>query len=622
MAVEQELATIKKPKDKPEKVTKAEYERRILEIAKCKRDIIYFAEKYYRIINLDKGLHVIKLYDIQKELLKFLVDNNKVIVCSGRQQGKSTIYCIYTLWLTCFFPEKKVLILANKASTALELVQRIITGYEYLPSWLKPACTVLNKGEISFANMSSIKGYASSSDAARGSSGNVVIMDEFAFLQKNIADKVFTSMYPVISSSMNGKFIIVSTPNGVDNLYYDIWQKAHSKNVNENQDGWKPFTMYWWQVPGHDEKWKEEQIAAIGPTRFAQEFNNEFLANSATRKLIPDDILERYRIDLSEKKAKGLLKGKELKIFSEHNDSFYVFKMWHEFRPNRTYLASGDIAEGIGGDSSVLYVWDITNLDNITMCAKFSSTQVSTIEFAYIVKNILKLYNNPWFVAERNGISGGMLESLHITYQYENIVTEGKNGELGVYSHIQNKSKSCLWARDMLTTNGFGFTFYDVDLIDEMGTFAKKNNKGINLVYSAMSGAHDDHIMSFIWMTYILQPEIIERYYIVCDTFTNLGNIYPKVVLPLREYKEEDVQEITNDKTYQEFLEFKSDLVSKLGEKYKEEMELQYQLNKRGGFGYDFDPYFGEIPYQQPINSQMNGNDYMNPSNRPPVFFV
>lgn len=57
----------------------------MLEIARCKRDIVYFAENYYRVINLDKGLHIIKLYDIQKEFLRFLVDNNKVICVSGRQ---------------------------------------------------------------------------------------------------------------------------------------------------------------------------------------------------------------------------------------------------------------------------------------------------------------------------------------------------------------------------------------------------------------------------------------------------------------------------------------------------------------------------------------------------------
>ena len=66
------------------------------------------------------------------------------------------------------------MILANKAATALELLGRIETGYEYLPHWIKPACLVFNKGEITFSNLSSIRAFASSSDAARGFSANCV----------------------------------------------------------------------------------------------------------------------------------------------------------------------------------------------------------------------------------------------------------------------------------------------------------------------------------------------------------------------------------------------------------------------------------------------------------------
>jgi hypothetical protein len=81
---ELELASVKKPGEK-EHISREEFEWRIKEIAKCKRDIVYFAEHFYRIVNLDKGLHVIKLYDVQKDLLRFMVNNTRVIVCSGRQ---------------------------------------------------------------------------------------------------------------------------------------------------------------------------------------------------------------------------------------------------------------------------------------------------------------------------------------------------------------------------------------------------------------------------------------------------------------------------------------------------------------------------------------------------------
>ena len=630
--MEEQLATIKKPGE-IEKISDDEFQRRVIEIAKCKRDIVYFAEKYYRVINLDKGLHIIKLYDIQKEFLRFLVDNNKVICVSGRQQGKSTIYCIYALWYACFHPEKKIMILANKAATALELLGRIIMGYEYLPHWIKPACLVLNKGEITFSNMSSIRAFASSSDAARGFSANCVILDEFAFLQKNIADKLFTSMYPVISSSKNGKFIIVSTPNGTDNLYYDIWCQANSKEVGKNLEGWKPFEMYWYQVPGHSEAWKQKQIAAIGAQRFAQEFDNQFLAKSDNKKLIPDDVLEKYRIKISEYKAQDI-KSKKQKIVSQNEDELYEFDMWHEFKPNRTYLASADISEGIGSDASVLYIWDVTDLSNIVMCAKFSSNVTSLVQFAYVASKMLALYNNPWLAAERNGVSAGMLDSLRITYGYQKIMVENKKREPGIYSHVQVKSKACLWARDMMTTSCFGWTIYDKDLVDELAIFVKKDTKGVQNVYHAMPGpnSHDDHVMAFIWGAYALHNDRVQDYFMVIDTVTTqIGQVYAQYLQPLEAYDPNDVAKLTNDPLYKDFLSYKEEL-NKLGHKMLTEIEKE---DSNDVFKYQKpDAYFGDDDggswnttpldwnmrpnaQQTPHNISLNGNNYS-----PPPFFV
>lgn len=109
MIENKELSYIKKPNEPLQYSSKEEFEEMILEIARCKRDIIYFAEHYYRVNSLDKGLHVIKLYDIQREFLKFLVDNNKVICVSGRQQGK------------CVFKETQITI-KNKKTNKIEIL--------------------------------------------------------------------------------------------------------------------------------------------------------------------------------------------------------------------------------------------------------------------------------------------------------------------------------------------------------------------------------------------------------------------------------------------------------------------------------------------------------------------
>lgn len=617
-----ELASVKSPGE-VDTCSKDEFEWRVKEIAKCKRSITYFAENWFKIINLDKGLMTISLYPKQHELLDFFVNEKRCIVCASRQSSKTTTYTIYLLWLCNFHPEKKVMILANKADTSIEIVGRIRLAYEYLPSFLKSSVLTWNKSEVVFSNMSSIKGFATASDAARGSSANCVVADEFSFVPNNIASKVFESIYPVISSSKNSQFIIVSTPNGADpnNLYYELWQKANSGSKSANAEGWKPFRFDWWDVPGRDQAWKESTIAAIGEQRFSQEFGNEFLTSATIKKLIPDDIIERYRIKQSEVKAldKDFFYGKKQRIYNEAQDKLYEFTMWHEFDAKKTYLASGDCAEGVGADSSVMYVWDVTDLSNIVMCAKFSSNVVSPVEFAFITVKILSLYNNPYYVCERNGIGSGYLDTMQITYQYQNIVNEGKNREAGVFSHITTKERACVWAREMMTTMGFGWTFYDKALVDEFGTFSRKDNKGMHLVYQAIPPAHDDHVMAWIWACWILHPEIVESYFVCCETFTSqLEKIYPKILQPLTEYKAADLKKVTDDPVYQDFLDFKDEIQHKLGKALFEEKKAD-EADRY--FRPQADPYFNDIDGMGSWNNLNLVNRDLN-SRSMPSFYV
>lgn len=267
---EEQLSHIKKAGE-TERISKEEFEKRIIEIARCKRDIKYFAQKYFKIINLDSGLGTIKLYPKQSELLDFFTKEKRCIVLASRQSSKTTTYTIYALWLLMFHCEKKIMLLANKGDTVTEIISRIQLAYEYLPNFLKVGVCTWNKQEIIFSNRSAIKGFATASDAARGYSANVVIADEFSFVPNNIASRVFESIYPVISSSKTSQFIIVSTPNGADpkNLYYSIWQQANQKIKDKNAEGWKAFRFDWWDVPGRDKQWKANTIASIGQRRFA-----------------------------------------------------------------------------------------------------------------------------------------------------------------------------------------------------------------------------------------------------------------------------------------------------------------------------------------------------------------
>lgn len=282
---------IKKP-NQVEYITKDEWEARIQNIAHAKRDIAWWAETFFYIITLDKGLTKIKLYKKQKEMLEFIAHNNRILTLASRQTGKTTTYTIFCLWYATLFQDKKIMICANKLQTAIEIMDRIRKAYENLPFWIKPGILTYNKGEIEFANGSVIRACSTSSSAARGSSCNCLIIDEMAFIPKNIIDDFFASVVPIVSSSKTSKIIAVSTPNGAEGMYYDLWQKA---NLGESEEGWMPFRIYWWEVPGRDEKWKQQQIATIGIEKWKQEYECDFLT-SLTKRLIPDDIIDKYRM--------------------------------------------------------------------------------------------------------------------------------------------------------------------------------------------------------------------------------------------------------------------------------------------------------------------------------------
>lgn len=396
-------------------------------------------------------------------------------------------------------------------------------------------------------------------------SHNCVFIDEMAFIPKNVINDFFASVMPVISSSKNSKAVVVSTPNGTDNLYYEIWQAANMRDQSRNKEGWVPFRIDWWEVPGRDDEWKEKQIATIGIERWRQEFNNEFLTSSF-QKLVPDDILEYYRRCLGEWKAANVNQGYDAEILSSDENKRYRFKMWHSFNPDRTYVATADAADGTGGDYSVLQIWDVTNLSDIRLCCEFASAHVSTIEFAYIINEICKLYCSPFLIMESNGIGQAILEQLKVTYEYQNLTRLGKDGGYGVRSHMQVKSKACLWTREMLTTEGFGFEIYSKRLVDEMGTFVKKDT-AVHVVYAALGkNSHDDFMMSFVWMAWMLSEENVERYFTVAEQFKSpLGKILPKILQPQFEYTREEVVAARSARPTLMFEEWKEALKGNVG---------------------------------------------------------
>lgn len=244
----------------------------VQEYIKCANDPVYFVEKYVKIVAVDKGLVPFEMYDFQKDLIAKLHVSRFVIGKLPRQVGKTTTVGAYLLHYVLFNQNMNVAILANKQSTAIEILGRIKMAYEYLPKWLQQGVIEWNKGSIVLENGSRILAAATSSSAIRGGSFNCILLDEFAHIPTQIAEEFFTSVYPTITSGQSTKMFIISTPNGL-NMFYYYWKGA----IN-NQNGYVPFEVHWSQVPKYpggplrDEQWKKEMISKTSEKQFEQEF--------------------------------------------------------------------------------------------------------------------------------------------------------------------------------------------------------------------------------------------------------------------------------------------------------------------------------------------------------------
>ena len=248
----------------------------VQEYIKCSEDPVYFIQTYIKIVSLDKGLIPFDMYDFQVDMTRKFHDNRFNIAKLPRQSGKSTIVTSYLLWYVLFNANVNVAILANKAATSREMLQRLQLSYENLPKWAQQGILQWNRGSLELENGSKIMAASTSSSAVRGMSFNVIFLDEFAFVPNHIADQFFSSVYPTISSGKSTKVIIISTPHGM-NMFYKLWHDAE-KGKNE----YIPTEVHWSAVPGRDAAWKEQTIKNTSEQQFKVEFECEFLGSVDT----------------------------------------------------------------------------------------------------------------------------------------------------------------------------------------------------------------------------------------------------------------------------------------------------------------------------------------------------
>jgi hypothetical protein len=240
----------------------------VMEIEKCRDDMLYFAKNFFYIIDPDRGKVRIELYDFQERIINGLKSSRFNILLSPRQASKTTMMCVAALHEACFKDYRTTIIVANKESTAIEIFRRVRMAYEEMPTWLKPAVKEWGKTGCEFHNGSRITISTTTGSAIRGTALNLLILDELAFIDDHLVDEFWKSVYPTISRAKTSRIIIASTPNGKGNLFHKLYTEAE-----KGENGFNALRIEWDEIPGRDEEWKREQIRALGSIEsFLQEF--------------------------------------------------------------------------------------------------------------------------------------------------------------------------------------------------------------------------------------------------------------------------------------------------------------------------------------------------------------
>ena len=465
---------------------------------------IRFATNLFNCFKLPRKLQNQSIHDYQKKNSRIYiknivqrdstptkciqVDNDSHLFLIGKNlipTHNTTTSVAYLLHYILFNENVNVAILANKSTTAREIMSRLQLAFEYLPFFLKQGVIEWNKGSIELSNGSKAIADSTSGSSVRGRSFNVIFLDEFAFVPNNIAEAFFMSTYPTISSGNSTKVIIVSTPNGM-NLFYKMWTEAVEK-----KSLYIPIEIHWSMVPGRDEKWKEITIRNTSEDQFRQEFGCEFIGSTNTL--------------IHPTKLSSMVWHNPIR--KDFNDCLHIYK---EPEPSRTYVMTVDVAEGQNLDYSTFSVIDVTEFP-YRQVAKYKNNTIAPLLLPTEIVKAGLMYNEAFVLVEINSIGLQVSDILHHELAYDNLIKiemKGKQGQqhspgfkkkiaYGLKTTHQTKMIGCANLKTLIESDKL--IINDYDTIQELMTFSSDKKS-----FKAEEGNNDDLAMTLVhfgWLT-------------------------------------------------------------------------------------------------------------------------
>ena len=508
------------------------------EYSKCLMNPTYAIETYLETFDkTQEGFVPFKLFPRQKEIIRAYELNRFNLVTKPRQAGVSTTTAAYMAikvgWADDANPEN-VLIIANKQELAFEFLAKIKDFLSQLPRWVwgheyygnpknegKSIFLTDSKKEIKLPNGSRVKAVATSKDALRGFTPTFLIMDEAAYIDNGA--EVFGAALTALGTG--GRATLISTPNGMDPLYFKTYDQAKTKKNNFNiiemkwyedlrynkdlrwikgddvekeiyftfesytariEDGWKPTST-----------WYEQMCMGMNndSRMIAQELDVSFIGSGG-------NVISEEYIDYHEKN--NVL---EPKITVGLENEIWI---WEEPQVGHQYIMGVDVSRGDGEDSSTIVIIDFTTMEQVMEY----QGKIQPDLLAQIVEEYGELYEAYTVV----DVTGGMgvstvLKLLEFNYKrlhYDDAsgkILSARQRELNTYNkkdkipgfHATNVRVPMISNLEYkIRTNAIKIR--SSRLTSEMKTFIYKNGRPDH-----MEGYHDDLLMSLAMGLWVVE---------------------------------------------------------------------------------------------------------------------
>jgi len=270
-------------------------------------------------------------------------------------------------------------------------------------------------------------------------------------------------------------------------MFYKMWIDAE-----EGRSNYTPIDVHWREVPGRDEKWKQETVKNTSEIQFNQEFECEFIGSTLTL--------------VSPSKLRTM-------AFERPIGSKGGMDIYEHPKRGATYCIVADSAQGKGQDYSALSVFDISEIP-YKQVAKYRDNTISPMLYPNVIYQIGTQYNTAWTIVEVNDVGQQVAETLHFDLEYENILMcsmhgragqkvgggFGKNNQLGIRTSKQLKRIGCAALKEMIESDKL--IIPDFETIAELTTFSSKHNS-----YEAEEGSHDDLAMTLVIFSWLVQQQ-------------------------------------------------------------------------------------------------------------------